>query len=452
MKKQPPRSHAHTTPRHQTTRRPREDRTPAANPRLDAAQLVLRFMENQAFPDREIEHTGDGRAAVMEIGYGVIRRLALLEWLLHESVQAPRLPRAEVQACALCGLYELYFMQSEEYAVVNETVENCKRLATEKESTFVNAVLRNAQRDREALLLRMNNLSPAIRFSHPEALLSRWKNNFGETAAASLCRWNNEVPSITIRPLHQKTTPEDYLNRLHAAGITEAEPHPFSPDFIQIPHGIGIATLPGYQEGFFYVQDPSTSLAPALLNAQPGETILDACAAPGGKTLILADQMRDQGKLIAMDIYADRLQTLRANLRRIGLRHIEVLQGDAKDAAINPRLKTMAPEGFDAILLDVPCSNTGVIRRRPDARWRSNKTRLSELARTQRMILQAAARLLRSGGRLVYGTCSLEPEENADLISKWLLHMPGFVLEEQQQLFPPETKTDGAYAARIRKL
>lgn len=433
-----------------TTRNTRN--TPANNPRLEAAQIVLRFLENQAFPDREIEKTGDGRAAVMEIGYGVIRRLALLEWMLHTCAQASRLPRAEVRACALCGLYELFFMQSEEYAILNETVENTKRLATEREAAFVNAVLRNAQRDREALQEQMNDLSPAIRFSHPESLLSRWREQFGEEKAAALCRWNNEVPATTIRTVRLKTTPEDYLNRLHAAGLDDAALHPFSPDFIRLPHGISPAALPGYREGFFYIQDPSTSLAPALLKAQPGETILDACAAPGGKMLIMADHMNNEGRLIAMDIYPDRLQTLRANIKRIGLRHIQILQGDAKDAAINPALKKAAPDGFDAILLDVPCSNTGVIRRRPDARWRFNKTRLSELARTQRMILQAAARLLRPGGRLVYSTCSLEPEENAEQISKWLLHMPGYILEEQEMLFPPETQTDGAYAARIRKI
>lgn len=422
-----------------------------STPRLDAAQLVLRFLENQAFPDREIELTGDGRAAVMEIGYGVIRRLALLEWLLHECAQTSRPPRNEVKACVLCGLYEFFFMRSEEYAVLNETVENAKRIASNKESTFVNAVLRNAQRDRDVLNERMCELSPAIRFSHPDVLLSRWKAAFGEEQAAALCRWNNETPVTCIRPVRLKTTPEDYLARLHKSGLEDADFHPYSADFIQIPHGIGIAALPGYKEGLFYVQDPSTALAPKLLRAQPGETILDACAAPGGKTLIIADQMQGKGKLAAMDIYADRLQTLRANIRRVSPGNIDVLQGDAKDAAINPKLKLLAPNGFDAILLDVPCSNTGVIRRRPDARWRFNKTRLAELARTQRMILQAAARMLRSGGRLVYSTCSLEPEENAEQISKWLLQMPGFSLAEQQQLFPPETKTDGAYAALIRK-
>ena len=429
----------------------RNDRTPAATPRFEAAQLVLRFLENEAFPDREIEQTGDGRAAVMEIGYGVIRRLALLEWMLHECAQLPRMPRAEVQACVLCGLYELYFMHSEEYAVVHETVETAKRLASNKESTFVNLVLRNAQRDREALLQRMNDLSPAIRFSHPDTLLSRWKKTFGEANCAALCRWNNDTPVTCIRPIRMIITPDAYLAHLHEAGLTDAEFHPFSRDFIQIPHGIGITALPGYKEGHFYVQDPSTSLAPSMLNARPNELILDACAAPGGKSLMMADHMEGQGKIIAMDIYADRIHTMRSNIKRVNIRNIEMVQGDAKDAGLNPRLKVIAPNGFDAILLDVPCSNTGVIRRRPDARWRFNKTRLSELARTQRMILQAAARLLRSGGRLVYSTCSLEPEENAEQISKWLLHMPGFSLLEQRQLFPPETQTDGAYAALIRK-
>jgi 16S rRNA (cytosine967-C5)-methyltransferase len=204
-----------------------------------------------------------------------------------------------------------------------------------------------------------------------------------------------------------------------------------------------VTSLPGFADGAFYVQDPSTSVAPALLNPQPGETVLDACAAPGGKAMQLAELMKGQGTLVAMDPAADRLKPLRENVARLKWDFISVVEGDIT--------KQPPAARFNAILLDVPCTNTGVIRRRPDARWRFSPERLRAACDKQEAILDAAAACLNPGGRIVYSTCSLELEENEGQVDRWLARHADFRLADSRKLFPPETQTDGAYAALLVK-
>jgi 16S rRNA (cytosine967-C5)-methyltransferase len=220
------------------------------------------------------------------------------------------------------------------------------------------------------------------------------------------------------------------------------EPHPFAPDrFLILPRGVSVTGLPGFDEGWFYVQDPSTSVAPSLLNPRPGETVPDACAAPGGKTMQLAELMRGQGTLVAMDPSADRLKPLRENIARLKWNFIRIVEGDLTQEKPSTR--------FNAILLDVPCTNTGVIRRRPDARWRFSPKRLRAACDKQTAMLDAAAACLEAGGRIVYSTCSLELEENEGQVDRWLARHAEFKLANSKKLFPPESGTDGAYAALL---
>ena len=423
---------------------------PARSPRESAARILAAWMERGDFPDRMLDEVSDGRAFVMEAVYGVVRRYAVLDWIVMERV-AQR-PRPEVLAALFVGIYQLLFMESvEAYAAVNETVEAVKRHAGDRAASFVNALLRRVQRERGAILAAIPRLRADIRLSHPPELFYRWRDAFGEPAAVRLCEWDNERADVCLRVNAARVALPKFLATLHAAGI-QAEPHPFDPArFVRLARGARLPEMPGFREGWFYAQDPATAVAPLLLAPQPGERVLDACASPGGKTMILAEQLQGRGLLVAMDLHDDRLGRLAENLARMGHPEVCIVPGDARSVT-RRMLAAAAPaaaEGFDRILLDVPCSNTGVIRRRPDARWAFGAERLQTLRLLQFRMLGNAARLLAPGGRIVYSTCSLEADENEQQVRGWLAQHPEFRLLGERRLFPPETATDGAYAALL---
>jgi 16S rRNA (cytosine967-C5)-methyltransferase len=214
--------------------------------------------------------------------------------------------------------------------------------------------------------------------------------------------------------------------------------------------------LPSFQQGFFYVQDPSTLLAVRELDPHPGETILDLCAAPGGKLTWTAQLMKNEGALVAYDIASDRIQLINQNCARLGITCVQTIcsgQFPTADllAAINTQSSTPGlPHRFDRVLVDAPCSNSGVMRRRVDLRWRIRPEEIDRLRRTQLKLLQTASELLRPAGHLVYSTCSLEPEENESVVTDFLSSHPGYKLEAQRTLLPQSDHVDGAYIARLR--
>lgn len=406
-----------------------DEKNNLGNSRLAAARIVSSWLKSDIFPDRELDAIESSRAFIMEMVLGIVRWYGALSWICDQRVQQK--PRPEVHACILVGLYQLLFMDDvQEYAAVNETVEAAKVAGGERVASFVNAVLRRAQADKTQIFQTLEKQSAAVRLSHPQLLVDRWTKQFGADAALRLCEWNNRRADVVIR-----------ANK----GIQiEGQPHPFAPDrFVILPRGASVTSLPGFADGAFYVQDPSTSVAPALLNPRPGETVLDACAAPGGKTMQIAELMKGQGTLVAMDPAADRLKPLRENVARLKWDFINVVERDIT--------KDTTPTRYDAILLDVPCTNTGVIRRRPDARWRFSPERLRAACDKQAAILESAAARLNPGGRLVYSTCSLELEENEGQIDRWLTRHADYRLVDSKKLFPPESGTDGAYAALLVK-
>jgi 16S rRNA (cytosine967-C5)-methyltransferase len=199
-------------------------------------------------------------------------------------------------------------------------------------------------------------------------------------------------------------------------------------------------SLGSFRDGWFYIQDPSTLLASALLGAQPGETVLDLCAAPGGKTTFIAQLMNDEGKIVAHDISEERLKLVRENCARLGVTCMET---------VSPSTFNLQPSTFDRILIDAPCSNTGVLRRRVDLRWRISPDEISRLQKTQLELLQVAAARIKSGGTMVYSTCSLEPEENSGVIQEFLAEHSSFKLESERQLLPFADNVDGAFVARL---
>jgi 16S rRNA (cytosine967-C5)-methyltransferase len=262
-----------------------------------------------------------------------------------------------------------------------------------------------------------------------------------------LAEWNNKPPETILRVEQGVISAAEFVAKMEEADI-QLELHPFSnrEQFYILPRGLSVRKLPGYEEGWFTVQDPATSVSVDLLRPCPGETILDACAAPGGKAAMIASRMKGEGSLVAMDVHDDRIAVLKENMERLNLDWVEMVKGDAREP-----LKALGDRKFDAILLDVPCLNTGVLRRRIDARWRVNTNRIKAMVEVQYDILSACAELLKENGRLVYSTCSLEPEENEDLVARWVREHPGFSKAKAKKTFPPKDGTDGAYAAVIRR-
>jgi 16S rRNA (cytosine967-C5)-methyltransferase len=408
-----------------------------------AAGIVGRWLETGEFPDRLLDAVEHDRGFVTEVVFGTVKRRRTLDFFLRQA--APRVPEAPLRAHLLTGIYQLWLMREPGYAVVNETVAVVRTAFPARQAGFVNAVLRRFIREQAAMEAALAAQPLALRLSHPDVLVDRWMDRHGRDAVARLLEWDNQPPPLVLRLNPAQGPMSAFLADLAAAGH-EATPHPFGPDrFCALARGADVRQLPGYDGGRFMVQDPSTVAAVDLLGPQPGETVLDACAAPGGKTLAMAECMAGTGRLMAMDLHADRLPPLRENLARMRQTWVTVVEGDVRT------LPPGAAGPWDAILLDVPCSNTGVLRRRPDARWRFSVERMRRLVETQQGLLEAAAGAVAVGGRLVYSTCSLEPEEGETLVREWLTGHAGFVLEAERRVFPPADGVDGAYAARLRR-
>lgn len=427
----------------------REGKEPAGD-RAVVAGILRRWMEKGTFPDHMMESVRSHRAFVTEVVYGAIKWKRALEWAV--GLYAGRPPSQPVMAHLLAGTYQALKMDTvADYAIVNETVATARRdpMVPQNATGFINGVLRKIVSERVAIVSKLAEQPLAVRESHPNVLVERWLSTYGTERTETLCRWNNGRPEVTCRLRRLAVSEDEFVKTAAAAGMT-IERHAYDADCFVLPRGVNVRDVPGYAEGWFAVQDPSTLMPVRLLDPKPGETVLDACAAPGGKTALIGDILGCGGEgLTAMDFHAGRIETMKTNLRRMKLDAVRVTQGDASD--FNSMEKALGHVKFDRILLDVPCTNTGVLRRRADARWRFSMSRMEEAVRVQAAMLETAARFLKPGGILVYATCSLEPEENGRQIAVGVESTPGLELEDSSVLFPPETKTDAAYAARIRK-
>ncbi len=371
------------------------------------------------------------RPLVQQLIYTTIRNQTLLDHfarLLTDGKLDPKTRRI-----LRLGLAELVLMDGTPHAVVNETVS----LASKWAKGVVNAVLRRAIDEKENLLVAVPTLEPSIRWSLPSFLWDRWIDQFGLEDTSKLAAWN-QIPSpvyLRINPLHERPIQS-------CDGVSEVAGHPA---YRKVNGDLPKDAL---NEGLVYAQDPSTALAISLLAPKPGETILDACAAPGGKTLAIASAMHNQGQIIATDNSPNRVERLRINLKRLSVSNT-VCQ--LKNWQVEDSEAEALPE-FDRILVDVPCSNTGVIRRRIDVKWRIKPRDFAKLQETQLQLLHAVSKRLKPGGSLVYSTCSLETDENEAVVEKFLEQNPEFSLREQQRSLPWRDGFDGAFAAKIERI
>ncbi len=403
------------------------------------------------------------RAFASRLVYGTLAWQGRLDWQLARLADRdPATLHADVRVVLRLGLYQITLLDRvPPHAAVATSVDLAKG-RVRAASGLVNAVLRRAVRERTSLPLPDPTTDPtehlAIALSHPRWLVERWQARFGADVRALLAADNEAAPTVLRAPAGGRTA---LITRLTAAGIA-CTPGRFGPDAIHVqaadPHA-----LPGWSEGTFSVQEEASQLVTRLLDPRPGMRVLDACAAPGGKSAHAADLMKDRGLVVAVDHRRLGVRTIARNAIRLGLRAIAPLALDARTAA------SALPHGsFDRILVDAPCSGLGTLRAHPEIRWRRTPADLARLAAQQQRLLEAATPLLRRGGVIVYAVCTLADEENAGVVKRWLATHPELRRERAEDVLPEAARglvdddgalctlphrdgLDGFYAVRARR-
>jgi 16S rRNA (cytosine967-C5)-methyltransferase len=390
-------------------------------------------------------------AFVQALCYGVCRHYHLLDFILGQLLSKP-LKDAEVRALALVGLYQLQFMRVKPHAAVSETV-----LATGKKSWakgLINAVLRTYLREQDAFEAQIKQL-PDVLCSHPDWLVQRIKHDWPEQADAIFLENNRQAPMV-LRVNTAKTSTDAYLQQLNALDIAAVRVD-FCPSALVLDKAVAVEALPGFTQGLVSVQDTAAQLAATLLDVQPEQRVLDVCAAPGGKTAHLLESQPHLKELVALDIEPSRLQRVGENLQRLQL-SATLVAGDAA----SPQ-NWWDGQVFERILLDAPCSATGVIRRHPDIKLLRRAEDIAQLQALQGAILNAIWPLLAQGGVLLYATCSVLKQENEQQMQDFLaahtdaVELPftadwGTAVAVGRQILTGESGMDGFYYARLGKL
>jgi 16S rRNA (cytosine967-C5)-methyltransferase len=389
------------------------------------------------------------RRLCRELTFGCVRWRDTLDWLIARRTHSAPVP--ELAIILRLGLYQLLWLERiPPHAIVNESVNLARGNGFQRQSGFVNAVLRGYVREREETLRdleQLKNDDPALGWSHPSWLVDRWSAAFGDSKCRELLQWNNRPATTYARANTLRGTAAELEILWDEEGVRHERFTGNTPNadlFYGIKTPGALPELESFRAGRFYLQDPSTGVAPGLLAVRAGDRVLDFCAAPGGKTTLLAQLMDNQGEIWAQD-HPDRLDLVRENCDRLGIKCVTRM--------ISPRdaRAQMGDKEFDRVLVDAPCSNTGVLRRRVDLRWRLSENEIRRLTRLQSNILKSAANHVSTGGPLVYSTCSLEPDENSEIVSAFLKEHGEFRLKEETTLFPGEYGIDGAYAAAIER-
>ena len=435
------------------------------NPRLAAARALAAVLAGKASLNSSLPQQLDkvavrDRGLTQELAFGTARWQPRLSALAAKLLQKPfKNADKDVEALLLVGLYQLFYTRIPAHAAIGETVACIDKLKKPSLKGLVNAVLRNAQRDGAALLIELEH-DPVVRTAHPRWLQKAVKASWPEHWEA-ICAANNAHPPLILRVNRRHTSRDAYLAELQHCGI-EGSACQFSRDGILLTQACDVTGLPGFAAGHVSVQDEAAQLAAELLQLAPGQRVLDACCAPGGKTCHLLEVEPQLAHVLAVDLEAKRLQRVRENLDRLGL--------DAQLIAADGRAVDSWWDGqqFQRILLDAPCSATGVIRRHPDIKIARQAEDIAPLATLQGELLDALWPTLAVGGILLYATCSVLPQENSLNIAAFLARTPdareleigaqtgqvvaGIVQPHGRQLLPQVDGHDGFYYAKLTKV
>ncbi len=431
-----------------------------AESRAVAARLIANILQHKGslsvlLPQHTASLSPADAAFVKELCFGVLRWYFQLHAVLQSLLAKPlRNKDIDVYALLLVGAYQLSHMRTPGHAALSQTVEACRRINKQWATGLVNGVLRKYDRNREALFAALTNNE---QLAHPLWLSERISRAWPADAAA-IMHAGNQRPPLTLRVNKLKISRDDYLHELTALDIS-AHACAFAPQAIIVEAAVGVQSLPGFTAGRVSVQDEGAQLAAALLDLQPSHSVLDACAAPGGKTCHMLE-LQPQLQLLGIDIKPQRLERVQENLDRLQL-SAQLLAADLGEPESWCRGEKRG-ELFDRILLDVPCSATGVIRRHPDIKFLRQEQDIAPLTQTQCKLLQVAWRLLKPGGKLLYSTCSILPDENEHIVGAFVaqtedaVHQPihaawGRECDHGRQLLPQSDTHDGFYYALLNK-
>lgn len=442
------------------------------NVRELALDMLMQIEENQAYSNlllnqqiKKHDLSGKDAGLLTELVYGTVQRMAALDYFLKPFLKKGKIDKW-VRMLLRLSIYQMIFLDRiPDRAVIHEAVEIAKRRGHRGISGMVNGVLRNIQREGvpsfEDIKDPQERLS--VETGHPLWLIKRWTEQFGFDETKKMCEINLTPPTATARVNVDKGTVEDVIQMLADEGI-EAQPGDLSLDAIKVKSG-SLANTKAFKEGYITVQDESSMLVARALGPSENDTVLDSCAAPGGKSTHLAERMHNTGKVISLDLHKHKVKLIDEQAKRLGLLNIETGILDSRNAT-----SEFSVESFDKILVDAPCSGLGVIRRKPDIKFGKKEEDISRLSAIQNDILDAVAPLLKKGGVLVYSTCTVDEEENGRVVEAFLQRHPDFepdptlmdrlpeavrqkmtLNKSSVQILPHYFGTDGFFIASLRK-
>jgi 16S rRNA (cytosine967-C5)-methyltransferase len=418
-------------------------KTKGVSVRLLALRALNRVILESAYPDLALEGvfkrnpglSKQETALLTELVYGVIRWLGKLDYVI--GLFTRRVRKEEIRNILRLGVYQILFLDGvPDYAAVNETVDIARGIYGRGIGDFVNAVLRRIAREKGSIVYPAREGDPVtfieVSCSFPRWVVERWIRTYGKEHTERLCNSLNRVPPLTVRINRLKAKREEAIKGFKERGV-DSIPTLYSPDGVTLLSRLDPASIPEYNLGLFTVQDEAAQLISYLLDPKPGERILDACSAPGGKTTHIAEIMGNEGEVIAVDISRARLELVRLQAKRLGIGIVRTISADLAGMGSTKGF----PKGFDRVLVDAPCSGLGTLRRNPDAKWRKGERDVLELSEIQFKILSRSARMVRPGGVVVYAVCTLMPEENEMVCEGFLHENPDFRMDlEAESTYP----------------
>lgn len=444
----------------------------AINPREIAAQAMKEIMEDGAYNNmtlrRLLKQNGamptKDRALVTEIVNGTLRNLYFVDHVISQvsSVKTQKM-KPWILAILRTAVYQMYFMKIPDSAACNEAVKLAQLQGLGELKGFVNGVLRSAGRQKGNIDLPKMDTAEYLNifYSHPLWLVRMWIAYYGFEETEEICKQNNQSPDVSIRVNTLKTDPQKLQALLEAEGVT-VKKGLFSEKALHLKGTSDLGRSKPFLQGLFHVQDESSQLAVALLNPQKGEKVLDLCAAPGGKSFTIAQEMEDRGVLVSGDIFEHKIELMEEGAARLGIIIMDCKLQDARE------LQEENIERFDRVLVDAPCSGLGLMGKKPDIRMKKNGDEIDILVGIQREILEVAGRYVKTGGILVYSTCTLSKKENEKNVEWFLKEHPEFIGEDISEEIPPSfandtaklgyvtilphiSKTDGFFMAKLRR-
>lgn len=438
-------------------------------PRGIAVKILNRVERTDSYLDKllDIELRSDelnelDKRFLTELTHGVVRWKTRLDFIIeHFCKNKFAMQDPNIRNALRVALYQILFlMKIPHAAAVNEAVEFVKKIRGQKAANLVNAILRNIIRNINKLPTPDRDTDPiqylSIMYAYPSWIVKRWVERYGLYETEQLLSASNERPTTVVRVNSLKMSVDELTKLFEERGIKYVRSK-YLDNFIKVGHLSGIYNLDLFTQGYFSIQDESSGLVVKLLDPKPGEKVIDLCSAPGGKTTFIAELMKNDGKVIAVDKYEHRLNLVKQSCERLGIKNVEFIAEDAIGLNIEP---------VDKVLVDAPCSGLGVIQKKPDIKWRRELSDIKNLTKTQIELLETASKLVKNNGVIVYSTCTIEPEENIEVVKTFLNDHPEFEIENAKnylpsdvvnsegcmETFPHRHDMDGGFAVRLVKV